>query len=352
MKILVFGNGTLSVAHQEIKICSTIAELGHQVYLVLNPKPKLFDVGKVFKHPNLHIMQDPEHRYNPQIIQDAGIEFDACLGMDQSVSPFVSEFKNNYKHVYSACLFLDYPVHVVDDSSSQNYSFDYSQRYYYWINCALEIDTIIFNNTVAVEYFKKKYKRDSKLVWYCITEDKFLDTYDSIKEDYVVACNRLILYKGTDYLVDALARTDYQYKHISVSGNLTQRFKDRCIKSMPDRSELYERCAEDKKMQLIADAKIVVYPQITEWIGGLSIIEGMSVKTPGVCFDYPVLKELYADCVLYSRRKSALDLRKNIKELWNNAGLYRDLQQRGYERFKKYFTKKIMAENLVKVLEE
>lgn len=350
MNILVYGNGTLSVAQQEQKICSSIANLGHQVYLICNPNKKLFDVGKVPKHKNLHILEEEESRYDPYLVQEIKVSIDACLGMDQSVAPFVAAYKEQHKDVYCTCMFLDYPVHVVDDQGSVNYNFNYSQRFYYWLSCALTLDDIIFNNTVAVDRFKQKFKRDSKLVWYCITEDNFINLYDSRRKDYIVGCNRLIPYKSTHYTVDALARTDLKYAHIAVSGNLKDQFLKSCQESLPGRYVLYEKCPEEKKMAIIADAKIMVYPQTTEWVGGLGIIEAMSVKTPGICFDYPVLKELYGDAVLYARKRSVASLREKIKELNSNEELYADLQEKGYKRFKQYFTKDKMARNLITAL--
>lgn len=354
MKILVFGNGTLSVAQQERKICHAMAELGHKVFLIFNPNNTLFDVGKLPEHENLVLIPIQGYGYDNRMLKalyEKEMGFDAVLGMDQSVSPLVALFKSEYPDVYSACMFLDYPVHVVDDRASSSYNFEYSQRFYYWLNATLDIDKTIFNNQVAVEKYYKRYKREAALVWYCIQEDDALSYVDANKEDYVVACNRLIGYKGTDYLIDALYRTDLSYQHIAISGDLRSRFIARCNSLLLNRYELHDRCAEEEKMQIIANAKIFVYPQITEWIGGLGIIEAWSVNTPGVCFDYPVLREIYGDAVLYAKPRSAYDLRKKILSYYEDDALYKEMQEKGYKRFKQYFTKKTMAENLIKVLE-
>ena len=42
MNILVFGNGTLFIGDQEKKICSSIADLGHKVYLISNGNISLY----------------------------------------------------------------------------------------------------------------------------------------------------------------------------------------------------------------------------------------------------------------------------------------------------------------------
>jgi len=348
MNILIFGNGTLSLAHQERKICVKFAELGHKVYLLCNVQRKLFDVGELPSHPNLIILDIPAEKYNYKELE-INDEIDVVLGMDQSVCPFVADYKR-ITHKKAFCIFLDLPIHCIDGKDPVNYNFEYAQRYYYWLTCGLELDSIIFNNSVAVEEFKRLYNRDSKLVWYPVVDDDYLNLYIVNKSDYVVGCNRLVPYKGTSLLVDALRRLPYRYKHISVSGDIKKFVQVTSQILGKDRFSLIYQASEQDKMQIIADAYLIVYPQITEWVGGMSILEGMSVKTPGVCFDYSVLRELYDDCVLYVRKKSVTDMREQIKKLYEDKDLYLDLQIRGYERFKKYFMRKVMIENLLKVM--
>lgn len=338
------GQGTLSVAAQEIKLCIEIVKLGNVVYLVTNNKPKLFDVGLIEKFPDdLHVINLNEQQFSiPNKI-------DACFGMDQSVADDVLKFKKLRPEVYSVCMFLDYPAHVVDDRSSLSYNFEYSQRYYYWMDAANQLDDIVFNNSVAVDYYKKKFNKEAKLLWYSIsTENVVKPTH--IKEDYIVSCNRLIHYKGTDLLIDALSRLNYKYKHIGVSGNLKEVFLKRCNHLFKEKFEFFERCDENKKIELMSKAVMLVYPQITDWIGGLSILEAYSVKTPTICFDYPVLRELYEDCTIYAKQKSVIDLRKKICDLYEDEAMQKEFADKGHERYKKYFTKKVMAKNLMDLL--
>jgi glycosyltransferase involved in cell wall biosynthesis len=121
-------------------------------------------------------------------------------------------------------------------------------------------------------------------------------------------------------------------------------------KEFPYDVKFFEKLGENEKMCMFWNAKLVVYPQIVEWIGGMSIIEGMSVKTPGICFDYPVLRELYGDCTIYAKPKNFMDLREKIKLLYEDEYLNRELAVKGYERFKRYFTREVMAGNLIGVL--
>ncbi len=351
MNILVFGNGSLSIADQEHKLSLEFAKMGHCVYLLCNKKNRLFDSGKTEEHKNLITIDLPfqEYRYEHLTLDHKP---DVCIGMDQSVSPFVAEYRDRAR-VPSYCMFLDLPIHVIDGKDAVNYNPTYSQRYYYWINCALELDGVIFNNSVAVDEFKRRYKRKAHLVFYSVSQDNALDNFDySPSKDYVFGCNRIISYKRTDLALQAIRRTDYAYKHSFVSGDKVEMEKTYAIaNASPNKFMFYEKASEDRKMELFYNAKLTVYPQMTEWIGGLSILESWSVKTPGVCFDYPVLRELYADCVLYVKPGSVIQLREAITQLYEDEDLSADLIEKGYNRFKQYFTRKVMAESLLEVIE-
>jgi len=348
MNILIFGNGTLSLAQQERKIAVKFAEQGHKTYLVCNTKRKLYDVGILPTHQNLIILDIPAESYDVSQLS-INDKIDIVLGMDQSVCPFVADYKRRF-FTKSYCIFLDLPMHVIDGKDAVNYNFNYAQRYYYWLTCGLELDSIIFNNTVAVEEFKRLYNRDAELVWYPVVEDDYLENHkdEIVDQGYVLGCNRIIPYKGTQFLVDAIRRLPYQYKHIAVSGD-TQKFIENTKQTLGSRFSYVIQCDELDKMKFMGNAHIIVYPQVVDWIGGMSILEGMSVETPGVCFDYDVLRELYSDCVLYAKKKSVVDLRAQITKLYEDKDLYLDLKNRGYERFKKYFTREVMVNNLLKV---
>ena len=359
MNILVFGNGSLSVAQQERKLCVEFAKKGHTVHLLTTESNKLFNVGKLPKHDNLIIYDLPygQYRYDFLPVPD---DIDVALGMDQSVSQFVVEYKKRTgKRAY--CMFLDFPVHVIDSGGS-DYNFDYSQRYYYWIMCGLELDGIIFNNTVAVEEFYKRYKKESHLVWYAVSNDDCYENYagtedwenwskDHAQGDYIAGLNRIIKYKGVHHMMEALKYLDYDYLHGFVSGD--PKYMEEvysAAKKLPQNVTFFEKNGEIEKMRLLYGAKVVVYPQITEWIGGMSIIEAWSVKTPGVCFDYPVLKELYGDCALYAKPGDPISLADKVNTLMTDNDMNLEMARNGYDRFKKHFTKEVMAQNILEVI--
>jgi len=341
MNILIFGNGTLFVGDQEKKICSSIAELGHKVYLVSHGNVSKFETSYEEKN-NFEILNIPNYNHKLLNIDHSSIDF--VLGIDQSVAPFVAEYKRIYSKP-SYCIFLDLPLHVIDGTDAVNYNFNYAQRFYYWINCALELDNIIFINQYVANKFEEIYKRKPLVINFAVTED-FGDIQEE-KSDYISSCGSLVPYKGMSLLIDALRRLPYSWKHITASDVV--QFKKHVEIILKDRVEILHKLGDREKMIVMSCSKIFVYPQISEWMGGLVPIEAMSVHTPVVCFDYPIFRELYEDSVLYAKKKSILDLRAKINLLYDDKDLYKEMQNRGYELFKRRYTRKTMSKNLINI---
>ena len=356
MKILVYGNGSLSVAQQERKLCVEFAKAGHQVHLLTDTQRRLFDVGEIEKHENLKVYHMPysEYRFDYIPIEE---KMDVVLGMDQSVAPLCLEYQKRLK-TPAYCMYLDFPVHVVDPNGSA-YNFDYSQRFYYWIMCGLELEGVIFNNTVAVEEFFKRYRKEAHLVWYAVSNDNYLEDRKKSPladtgstNDFIFGLNRIIPYKGMEYIMEALKHIKAPYKHAYVSADEKYFSKIKKLASeLPNDITFIEKLSEQGKMEHLYNSRVVVYPQVTEWVGGMSIIEGWSTKTAGVCFDYPVLRELYDDCVLYANPKDSEDLGKKIDMLYKDNDLRNEITKKGWDRFSHHFTREAMVNSILEIIE-
>lgn len=350
----MFGNGTLSLLGQEHRIAVEIAKKGHKVYLLKNPVSTLFEIGKLGSNPNLICIEVPANQYSIDMLQIED-KIDVCLGMDQSVSPFVAEYRSRMG-VPSLCLFLDLPVHVIDVNNQDqfNYNYQYSQRFYYWLNCALNFDSTIWISYVSGEEWRKRYKRDYEVIDYPVSYDHYYnETVADKTEDYVFGCHRVVRYKGSELLALAMLKTPYKFKHSFVSGDeqLINEYKQ-YLAPMSDRTELIKASSEKRKMELYYNARMVVYPQVTEWVSGLSLIEGFSVKTAGVCFDYPILRECYEDVAIYVKPRSFGELRKAITHLWEDDTERKERAAKGYELYLRRFTNECGADQLITILKK
>jgi len=351
MNIFCIGNGTLSVAHQELVIAAALKEAGHEVRITHDLRWGFFNLGMIPEPlEEKDIVKQNHGDYNPVMPDFGGGKVDVVFGMDQSVSPFVDTMKKQL-----GCpginMFLDFPKHVVDEGSAPDFNPEYSKRFYQWLGIANEAEGLIFNNTVAVDYAKRFLSRDIELVWYPLCNLSLINKTKAQPSDpYVASCHRFISYKGTEYLIKALYGIPIDYKAISVSGNLLHQVKAFGEDMLEERFHHIVKAPEKEKLALIANAEVLVYPQITDWVGGLSPLEAMALRTPAICFDYPVLRELYADCAIYAEKEDVDSLQERILQVLNGE-FDESIIDRAFGRVAKYFTPNKMAEDLTKVFE-
>ena len=109
-----------------------------------------------------------------------------------------------------------------------------------------------------------------------------------------------------------------KYKAISVSGNIEKQVEADAKNKLEDQFVYIKQAPEKQKLKIISNAMLLCYPQITHWVGGLSPLEAMALRTPVVCFDFPVLRELYGDCAIYAKPKDVDSLQDKILSVLND----------------------------------
>lgn len=349
MNVLIFGNGYFSLSHKEHILAKGLAEKGHNIILIWDSKNVAYDWGKPAEHDNITIYDIPLSTYKKDDIIDYDI--DVCIGLDQTVSPLVAEFKKS-KKCKAFCYFNDYPVHVIDGKEPSYYNFQYSQKFYYWLNCSLELDGIIFSNTVSQEEFYKRYHKKSYIVYPTISIEDFWEEDFSIPtKDYIIGSYSILSSKGLMYLLKAIRTTDFSYHHIFSYYERLELQKIKLIANeLPNSIVFYEKSSERDKMWQIYNADMLVFPQIVKWLGTVSIIEASSVKTPIISYDYPIIREYFEDSVFYVQPKNIIDLRKSIEILHNDLALRQELSEKAYKIYTEKFKHKNFVDNIEKVL--
>jgi glycosyltransferase involved in cell wall biosynthesis len=359
MNILMVANGTLSVAHQELVIGAALKKAGHGVQIIHDLDFGFFN--KNYLPPPLVEDDIVKQAHGDYSAIKTRINPDIIFGLDQSVAPFVLTVKQHIPRP-ALCMFLDFPKHVIDHGSPADYNPDYSSRYYQWLGHAMQLDNIIFNNEVAVKEWYIRENVMAELVWYplCNLEDiakvkkKGNALKDIYTDPYIASCHRFINYKGTEYLVKALYGIEgIKYHAVSVSGNIEKQVEAYAKSVLSDRFIYTKRAEEQHKLEIIRGALVFCYPQITYWVGGLSSLEAMALGTPVVCYDYPVLRELYGDSVVYAEKKSVDSLQEKLVEVLNEDIDEQSVRiQKGKERIKKFFTPDVMARKLTGIFEK
>lgn len=79
--------------------------------------------------------------------------------------------------------------------------------------------------------------------------------------------------------------------------------------------------------QLYHAAHLFVLSSLAEGFG-LPILEALAAGRAVLCHDYPTLRELHGDCVLYSNMRHPQQVADSLHRLWHDAALRHQLRQR------------------------
>ena len=172
----------------------------------------------------------------------------------------------------------------------------------------------------------------------------------NIKGDYVLSICRLNKKKNCEMIVKSLSILDTKLKYIAVgrdSGNATE------IKELCEENDIpFEHkplVTEKEKFELIKKCNMLIYPQNTEYIGGLSPFEGMYVGKPVLTGNFKILKDLYKDVPFYFEM-GVRDLAKNIAFVNSiDREKIQNTLNNGIKLTKETVTFKLMAERLLNV---
>jgi glycosyltransferase involved in cell wall biosynthesis len=147
--------------------------------------------------------------------------------------------------------------------------------------------------------------------------------------------NIVNLIKGFN-LLKTKFHLDYQLVLIGSSGYGKKKiFKE--INESPYKKDIkiFGWLPEEEKINLLAKAKIFIYPSFYEGFG-LPLLEAMSLKVPIVASDIPVHREIAENAAIFFQPTNFEELAKTINELANNNELKLDLINRGLERVKNF----------------
>ena len=338
MKILIFGNVEKFKGREQSKIAQTIAKQGHKVYFVGN------SISGLKSTDSFVYICLPYHEYRFDFLR-IDDKIDVVLGLHQSVVPFVADYRIKTR-AKSYCLFLDFPAHIIDGKDWANYDLTQSQVFYYWINCALELDGIIFTSAIASKEFYKRYKRQSFVLYYSAVSDNFIDRECS---DYICGNNDLIAINGVDIGIESIKLTPYAYEHIYYNSDPIQFdiIKD-IAKSIPNKIKLYFR--PDDKIKIIQQSRLFLSCQHGQWLRNEYIIESLSAGVPAICFDYPVLRDLYQDSVIYVKPFDFKKMTKQIIGLYEDIDYNKELGIVGHNHFMQRFEINRVVTNLLDIL--
>ena len=309
-------------ANWVISLCNELCKLGNEVTCVVQESDEYDKENKIKEHRNLTRINVPmENFFSPEKMKTSLIstlstrKFDIVFGSHAPVSPSVNEIGRMLGIPWGVML-LDIPFDLMTADRKR------LLQWMYWFDVLKYANTILFNTHIArdVYYnFTNQFFQDSNIITYGTAFPKeMFNAGKDIVGDYVVSISRLTPMKAVSSITRALAKLKNPPRQVVIGrdrGDLQNIMET--AEKFGVRVEYKEMVSEKEKYELIKNSAMVIYPQETEFIGGLSPWEGMYLGKQVIVKDYPVLKHLYGDNVHYVAPKDDEALAKKILEVYN-----------------------------------
>ena len=340
-----------------INLCNEMAKLGHKVTCVAQKEDGYNKDSFIELHSNLKIIHTDtmEEFFTPNVIKNkvlpeyASNGFDLVFGSHAPISPIVYDIARAFNIPYGFML-LDIPTDLIQQQRFR------MKQWQLWFDSMKHADAMVFNTFVSRdEYydFTHQYFPDKNVIPYAINT---LPEYDmagvDIKGDYALSVFRLTTVKNGLSIAKAIGLMDRKIKYVAIGRDCGQL---RDIKGFCDFNGIefvhYANVSEKDKFELIKNCSFMVYPQMTEYIAGLSPLEAMYVGKPVITTDFKVLKDLYKDYVFYYD-KSLINLAEKMSFAGNmNKRAFKDVFVNANKYVKEEATFPIMARRLLTIME-
>lgn len=194
------------------------------------------------------------------------------------------------------------------------------------------------------QYIYQKYGRQIKYIPNGIRLDenimKILDKKET--QDYLFfAAGRIYEIKGLHLLLDAIKSINEKI-HLKIAGDLNQvpSYTSQIEKQAKGLDVEFLGMIKEKEvlMQLVAGAKLFVFPSLTEAMS-MMLLEVVSMKTPVIASDIPANKSVFSeDEVLFFRSNDVHDLEVKIRFALAHPEILSRMADKAYEKLCNEYT--------------
>jgi glycosyltransferase involved in cell wall biosynthesis len=351
MKILYIGGESSNFI---INLCNAFCKKGHEVTCVVQDYDAYENENKGKLHKNLTKISLPiKELFNPTLVKTKLItkiqknKYDLIFGSHMPMIPTVANLAKMFGIPWGAMI-LDIPTDRM--KTNRNKMLDWLIIF----DFLKYANIVIFNTFVARdEYYKytNQYFNDDYVITYAIEmPEKFEKSGIDTKGDYVISVCRLTPVKDCKQIPNALSFLDTDLEYVAVGrddGGL-KAIKESCEKNNIKFTH-YSNISEEKKYELIKKSSMLIYPQKTKYIGGLSPFEAMYCGVPVIVPEYKILKDLYGKNAEYYNG-TTFDLSNKISVIHNlKRELMVDFLDKACDYAKKVANVDIMAEKMLTV---
>jgi len=297
-----------------INLCNEFAKRGHKVTCIVQDFDAYDKENPIREHQSLTVFKLPMETFLNNIRFEKIInkhldegEFDVVFCSHAVICPPVIVSAKKHE-VPVGVMLLDIPTDLMEQQPKRKTQWDY------WFNFLRAADVIMVNTYVAGEEYERytgqPIDKETEIVTYAINKSIMFKNKGMDKRgDYVLSICRLTELKNCILIPKAIKASNLDLKYVAVGRNGGQ--LDEIMKYCADnniRFEHYNNVSEYRKFRLIEDCAMLIYPQKSEYIGGLSPFEAMYVGKPAVVPKVRVLQDLYGDHAYYFKNDDAESL--------------------------------------------
>jgi len=310
-------------ANWVINLCNKFCELGHQVTCIVQDSDEYDKDNPIKTHNNLTRFDIPfntflnvERMYHIISKHLERGEFDIAFGSHIPIAvPLVGAAKQHC--VPCGIMLLDIPIDLM---KIQDWRRDNWKKLTPFIKGA---DLKIVNTHVAADELavltKTVLPEENNITYGINMPEIFNFTGVNKRGDYVISVCRLTPMKNCLLIAKALDKVKHlglKYVAIGRNGGQLDEIAAYC-KSHSIDFEHYNTVSEIRKFELIEESAMLIYPQDSEYIGGLSPFEAMYVGKPALVPNLKVMSDLYNDNANYFTNNDEDALGKLIEDIHN-----------------------------------
>ena len=285
-------------------LCYEIAEQGHDITCLIQTVDD-YNKGIPFKeHKNMEIisMEYVDFLNIPQFEAKhfsklKNKKFDIVFGSHSPCSALVRTLANTFKIPWGVML-LDIPTDLMHIERFR------MKQWLNWFDILKYADTMVFNTFMAKDEYEKythQWFPDDNVITYATNFiPEYKNTGINIQGDYVISVCRLHPNKNLRIVPTALSltKTIKKFMVIGYDNGDGVNVREECNKHGIEFIHK-TNVTDDEKFKLIRDSAMLIYPQKTPYIGGLSPFEGLYVGKPVIVPDLKVMKDLFLDIPIY-----------------------------------------------------
>lgn len=301
MRILYFGAESCNFV---LNLCNGFAKAGNEVVAVVQDIDEYDKENPVELHENLkRINIDYNKYFNPEEVKRILMEEmtvnrpDVIIGSHTPISPVVAELARTYSIPWGIML-LDIPTDAMMTDRNR------MRSWLYWFDVMKFADTMFFNTHIArdeyLKYTNQWFPDENIIPAGTEMPEEYEGAGIEIEGDYVVSISRLTPAKNCKMIAAALSLLKKDLKYVCIGRDRGELPLIRNIcKNYGVEFEHKENITQKEKFELIKNSAMVIYPQNTEYIAGLSPWEGMFIGKPTLVADMRIFKDLYKEHPIY-----------------------------------------------------